>query len=262
MSAGLEERKLAEIAWADKRRTIDPEDTEQAKKYLANKKYYSVVRRTTQFVDQWLRENCRGKDVFEMACGNGCYAPFVADIARSVTAADIAPLSIEQARERVKNDPVLRRINYQVLDCENTGLPDNSFDVLCEGGALHHMDLPAVSREAVRLLRPGGQFLCVEAIRHNPYIHLYRRMTPHLRTAWEADHILGRPEIMQLASHFERIELKLLHIATLAAVPLRKTPLFLPVLTTLEAVDAVLTRIPGFRWMAWQAVFVLSHPKK
>lgn len=262
MATVTEERKLAEIAWADKRRSIDPGDERLASKYLANQKYYSVVRQTTGFTTAWLRENCRDKDVFEMACGNGCYAPLVADIARSCTAADIAPLSIEQARRKVKNDPVLSKINYLVRDCENTGLPDNSFDVLCEGGALHHMDLPAVSREAVRLLRPGGKFLCVEALRHNPAIHLYRKLTPHLRTAWEAEHILGRREILQLASFFEEIELRFFHISTLLAVPLRRSRLFHPALTTLEGIDSVLTRIPGLRWMSWQAVFVLSNPKK
>jgi ubiquinone/menaquinone biosynthesis C-methylase UbiE len=258
----MEQRKLDEIAWADKRRTIDPSDQQTARKYLANRKYYSVVRATQEFVHTWLRENCRDRDVFEMACGNGCYTRLIADIARSCTAADIAPLSIEQAKAAAKENPTWQRINYLVLDCENTKLPDNSFDVLCEGGALHHMDLNAACREAVRLLRPGGKFMCVEAIRHNPIIHLYRKLTPHLRTAWEADHILGRPEIRFVASFFERIEIRLFHISTLFAVPLRGTPLFNPVLTTFERIDRVLTRCPGFRWMAWQAAFILSNPKK
>lgn len=262
MSQVLEPRKLAEIEWADKRRTISPGNAEDARKYLANRKYYSVVRKTTQFVESWLREECVGKDVFEMACGNGCYSPMVADIANSITAADIAPKSIEQARKSVEGDPILSRIDYQVLDCENTGLADNSFDILCEGGALHHMDLPAVCKEAVRLLRPGGQFLCVEAIRHNPVIHTYRKLTPHLRTAWEAKHILGRPEIMYLADHFEHCELQLFHMSTLLTVPLRRTPFFQTALSIAESVDQLLTSVPGLRWMAWQAVFVLKNPKK
>jgi SAM-dependent methyltransferase len=258
----LEARKLAEIEWADKRRTINPQNADEVKKYLANKKYYSVVRKTTQFVDHWIRTECVDRDVFEMACGNGCYAPMAAEVAHSVLAADIAPKSIEQAQASSRHDPLLSKIDYRVLDCENTGLADNSFDVICEGGALHHMDLPAVCREAVRLLRPGGQFLCVEAIRHNPIIHTYRKLTPHLRTAWEAKHILGRPEIMYLAEHFEECELRLFHMSTLLTVPLRRTPVFESALSLAERIDEVLTRLPGLRWMAWQAAFVLKSPKK
>src|SRR3954462_1451310 len=120
----LEARKVAEIEWADKRLTMDPNAAENAGKYLAHKKYYSVVRATTRFAERWLRENCRGKDVFEMACGNGCYAPMVAQVAGSGTAADIAPVSIQQASDKAAGDPVLSKIDYRVLDCENTGLPD------------------------------------------------------------------------------------------------------------------------------------------
>jgi ubiquinone/menaquinone biosynthesis C-methylase UbiE len=256
----MEQRKLAEIEWADKRRQIDPDDEEALKKHCANMKYYSVVRRTTEYVNDWISRNCDGKDVFEMACGNGGYALKISEHARTCVAADIAPVTIQQAIERSVHDPHTKKIQYMVLDCEKTGLPDGSFDVVCEGGALHHMDLDSAYREAARLLRPGGKFLCVEAIRHNPVIQLYRRMTPNLRTRWEADHILGRREIMMGKKYFQDVSIRCFHMATIFAVPFRKTALFSPVLAVAEHVDNVLTSIPGFRWMAWQAVFEFSNP--
>lgn len=255
------ERKRAEIEWADFRRSLDGSDPDQAP-YLANVKYYSVVRQTTRFVDRWIREHCRGKDVFEMACGSGGYALRIGPLARSTLAADIAPRTIALAIEQAAQRGLGRAIEYRVLDCEQTGLPDASFDVICEGGALHHMDAPVVFREAARLLRPGGRFLCVEALRHNPLIQLYRRTTPHLRTRWEARHILGRREIEAAAEYFAELEIHFFHLATLLAAPLRKTRVFEPLLTLLEAADRLLLRIPGLRWMAWQCVFVLSEPRK
>lgn len=261
-TSSLEDRKIKEIEWADFRRTLKASNPAEIKKYHSNMKYYSINRAADQYVEKWIRDNTKDKDVFEVACGNTGKIRYAAPYARTAIAADIAPQSIEQARTSVKNDPVLSRIDYQVRDCEHTGFADNSFDVILEGGALHHMDLDAAYAEAARILRPDGKYLCVEALRHNPFIHFYRRMTPHLRTAWEVDHILGRTEIMKAQEYFEHIEIRLFHIATLCAVPFRKTAFFKPLLGKLEAVDRVLTRIPGLRWMAWQAAYVLSNPRK
>jgi ubiquinone/menaquinone biosynthesis C-methylase UbiE len=258
----MELRKQKEIEWADLRRTIDPDNAENARKYLANVKYYSVVRKTTNYIDAWLAEHCRDKDVFEIACGNGCYGLRAARVSRSCIAADIAPESIKQAKIRAEQEGVGDKIEYLVLDCEQTGFPDNSFDVVCEGGALHHMDVNVIFPEVVRLLRPGGMFLCTEALRHNPIIHLYRKLTPNLRTEWEADHILGRKEIQLGASYFEQMDIRFFHLATIAAVPFRHTPVFAPMLRALELVDDALLMLPGLRWMAWQAVFVYKNPRK
>lgn len=258
----VEDRKIAEIEWSDMRRQIDPRDKKMVDKYWANQKYYSVVRRTLDFISQWIKDNCKDKDVFEMACGNGGHSYLISEVAKSCTAADIAPMSIQQAIERVGDNENYKKIKFMVLDCENTGLPDNSFDVVFEGGALHHMDLNRVYKEAVRLLRPEGKFFCVEAIRHNPLIHLYRKLTPHLRTKWESEHILGKKEIMLGLSFFDNIELSLFHITSLCAVPLRNTFLFNPVLTLTEKLDELLVKIPCLKWMAWQSIFVLSNPRK
>lgn len=259
---GLEERKLKEIEWADFRRTIDDGDEEAKKKYKVNSEFYKINRSVDRYVTDWLVANLAGKDVFEMACGTRGLVARARHALKSGIASDIAPQSIELAKQAAVDDPSFAKIDYQVLDSENTGLPSNSFDVVVEGGALHHMDLDAAYAEAARLLRPGGKFFCVEAMRHNPIIHAYRRGTPHLRTAWEVEHILGRQDIRKGLNYFEGLHERNFHIATLTAIPFRNSPLRAPIQTVGEVLDSVLTRIPGFRWMSWQCVFVLSSPKK
>jgi hypothetical protein len=116
--------------------------------------------------------------------------------------------------------------------------------------------------ELARVLKPGGVVICTETLSHNPLIRWYRRSTPHLRTAWEVDHIIGRPSFSIFEKHFASCERHFFHLATLAAVPLRTTPLFKPVLAVLRGLDRVLLSIPGLRWQAWQVVFMLKGPKK
>lgn len=74
---------------------------------------------------------------------------------------------------------------------------------------------------------------------------------------------MGKHEIFAAKSHFEQVQVaKFFHLATIAAVPFRNLHLFEPVRRGLEAVDSLLLRLPGIRWQAWMAVFILSNPKK
>lgn len=88
-------------------------------------------------------------------------------------------------------------------------------------------------------------------------------MTPHLRSAWEVEHILGKKEIGSARKYFNTVEIaKFFHLATIAAVPFRNRSIFEPLRLGLEIVDSVLLKLPILKWQAWMAVFVLSRPKK
>ena len=62
--------------------------------------------------------------------------------------------------------------------------------------------------------------------------------------------------------YFTNVDMQFYHLFTLAAVPLRNTSLFEPVLGILEKIDNVVLSIPSLKWQAWQTVFVLSGPEK
>ena len=126
----------------------------------------------------------------------------------------------------------------------------------------NHLLLDKAYSEIARVLKPGGKALCSETLGHNPAIHLYRKMTPKLRTPWEVDHILKKPQIELAKNYFETVDVRLFHIATLLAVPFRKQSFFPKVLSALETVDDALLKIPFVKWNAWQVVFTLSNPKK
>ena len=140
---------------------------------------------------------------------------------------------------------------------------DNSFDLAVEYGALHHVDLDKAMVELNRVLKPDGEMICVEALRHNPLIHWYRKKTPHLRTEWEVEHILGVESLAVARKYFHNIDVKFFHLAVLAAVPFRKTPFFFkPVRALLNKIDSLLLRSETIGKYGWIMVFTMSKPKK
>ena len=94
----------------------------------------------------------------------------------------------------------------------------------------------------------------------DPIIHAYRLRTPHLRTAWETQHILRYEDSKRMRKYFKKVDVRSFHLAVLAAVPLRDTPLFKPAQAVLGAVDSAILRIPGVRAQGWMACFLLSDP--
>src|SRR5207249_569096 len=105
---------------------------------------------------------------------------------------DMSVVSIANARTMAQQEGLDQTIEFEVMDAEALRCADHSFDVIVVYGALHHLDLEKALHELARVLKPGGTVICTEALRHNPLIHWYRRLTPKLRTRWETDHILGR----------------------------------------------------------------------
>lgn len=248
---------------ADTRWSRELESTIKNNPLWANMKYYAVERKSREAVLRWYEANTRDKTVLDYCCGNGDDGVLIAkNWARAVVGIDISDVSIENARRLAERSGVSNRVTHLVRDAENTGFDSNSFDVITEYGSLHHLDLDAAFSEMVRILKPGGQAICQEALAHNPAIHLYRKLTPRLRTPWEVGHILRKSSFDSVHRYFRHVDIKHYHFMSLAAVPFRNTALFEPLLGVLEAIDDVVLKLPGIRWYAWQTVFVLSDPIK
>ena len=280
----LEERKLLEIEHSRVRRSILQgserqsdthrgeeaqglqtliRDDEEFKKHFANIKFYSVARASEQYEYSWLRQRCSpGVQVLDFACGNGENGIFASQCGATTVGIDLSPEGIENANLNARQAGLDSRCRFEVMDGENMTFADDSFDIGVEYGALHHVDLDRALSELARVLKPQGEMICVEALRHNPLIHAYRHRTPHLRTAWEVDHILGVESLDLVRKHFERVSVRFFHLAVLAAVPFRKTFLFRPLRRALEMVDDVLLRPQAIGKYAWIMVFSMSNPRK
>lgn len=272
----LEQRKLEEIEFHNRLRHItdDPhvgdtrwspelERTVQGNPLWINMKYYSIERRSRAYVLRWFRTHCKNAHVLDLCCGNGADSIYLAKTCGAeVVGCDISDVSISNCRALAEREGVAAKTRFDLQDAEKMSYPDNSFDVVTEYGALHHVDLQRVYAEIARVLRPGGKAICNETLGHNLAIHWYRKLTPHLRTAWEIEHILKKPHIELARKYFRKVTVRHFHLATLAAVPFRNTHLFYPLLMVLEWVDRILLRLPVVRWQSWQVVIVLEEPVK
>jgi len=254
----LDDEHVADTRWSP-----ELETTIKNNPLWANMKYYSIERRSRSMVLDWFRRNCKGKRVLDYCCGNGDDGIFIAkNGAISVTGIDISDISIENCKKRAYNLE-LNNIDYAAMDAEALDFEDETFDVVTEYGALHHLNLNKAYSEMARILAPGGKAICVEALRHNKIIHLYRKLTPNLRTEWEVEHILGKKDIELAKLYFNKVEIiGFFHFFTLGAVLFRNRAGFKVILRTLELLDSLCLKLPFLKWQAWQVAFVLSEPKK
>lgn len=255
----MEQRKLEEKTLHDQLRG----DLKSDSYYTSNKKFYTITQSNREFVKNWLLERSKGKRVLDYCCGDGNFAIWLAENGAMAYGIDISPVSIENATNKAITRGLGHQARFLVGDAEATSFSDDFFDFAVVNGALHHLNLERAYSELARILKPDGIVICTEALRHNPLFHLYRKVTPHLRTAWETEHILGKKEIEGARKYFSKVEvLQFFHLATLGAVPFRRFSGFHFLRRCLEAVDSVLLKLPGLKWWAWMAVFVLAEPKK
>jgi len=279
----LEERKRREIEHSRVRRSIlrgyervsDTNPREQApkleqlirdekafKRHFANTKFYSVAVRSEEYYQEWLRARCPGAKALDYCCGSGENAIFMAKCGADVVGIDISPEGVENARSNALHEGVTTGCRFEVMDGEAMTFPGNTFDVIVIYGALHHLEYGRAMEELSRVLKPEGAIIAIEALRHNPMFHLYRKMTMHLRTEWEVEHILTVGHLSRAQQYFDKVDARFFHLMVLAAVPFRKTPLFRQLRCFLDRVDERLLRSRAVGKYGWMMVFTLARPRK
>eukprot|EP00271_Cylindrocystis_brebissonii_P003501 TRINITY_DN1454_c0_g1_i1.p1 TRINITY_DN1454_c0_g1~~TRINITY_DN1454_c0_g1_i1.p1 ORF type:complete len:480 (-),score=40.90 TRINITY_DN1454_c0_g1_i1:111-1382(-) len=111
-------------------------------------------------------------DILDMGCSVGISTTILADAFASahVTGLDLSAyfLAVASFRQKEQEEAGQRRerpITWKHGLAENTGLPDESFDLITLASVVHECPLDAtraIFREAHRLLRPGGTFACFD----------------------------------------------------------------------------------------------------
>lgn len=259
--ATLDQRKLKELEFhdihRDKSRT-EALDKDTYEKFYGNTKYYQATGLSRAYVENWIDTQAKDKIFLDYACGNGSYAIRAAKAgAKQSIGIDISSVSVSNARKSAAQENLSSNTFFVQADCENTGLPDASIDVVICSGMLHHLDLSYAFPELRRILAPGGRILGVEALDYNPLIKLYRYLTPEMRTEWEKAHILDLSDIRFAERFFDLGEIKYWHLSSIVAPKIS-----LSLLPFLNGVDRILTQVPFLQLMAWIFTFELIKPEK
>jgi SAM-dependent methyltransferase len=107
---------------------------------------------------QWVATKTVGCKVIDAACGTGYGCRILLDRgARQVDGFDLSQEAVEAAKRGRKD----ARLHFEVADVTHLPVPDGSYDVFVALETIEHIeDDRAFLAEAVRVLKPGGRFIC------------------------------------------------------------------------------------------------------
>lgn len=261
----MEDRKKLEIEHYDK----------QAEEWLKEKfekdwktdfeGFSPTLLSSFKFAYKILGENCQNKKVLDYGCGNGIHSVFPAKMgAEKVTGVDLSESQLKIARERARRENIEKQTEYLVMDCEKMDFPDNSFDVIFDGGTFSSLDFKKALSELARILKPEGFLIGIETFGHNPFTNLKRKINKITgkRTGWAAEHILKMEDLKMVKNYFDKIEPKFFHLISWLTFPLLGLPGGEFLLKILEALDGVFLKIPFLKKYGFKVVFIFSKPKK
>jgi SAM-dependent methyltransferase len=116
--------------------------------------------------------------VLDICCGNGVHTIGAARLGGDVTACDLAESNLELVERRAHRAGL--KIKTVVADAEALPFAEGAFDLVTCAGSLSYVQLDLFLREVTRVLRPGGIFVCVDSLNHNP-IYRFNRFVHFLR---------------------------------------------------------------------------------
>jgi ubiquinone/menaquinone biosynthesis C-methylase UbiE len=107
--------------------------------------------------------------VLEVGTGPGFFAILLAELGYAVTAVDLTPAMLEEAKKNAGD--LAGRITFLEMNAEDLSFPNGSFDVILSRNLTWNLPHPETAyREWKRVLRPGGMLLNFDA---NWYHYLF-----------------------------------------------------------------------------------------
>jgi SAM-dependent methyltransferase len=129
-------------------------------------------------------EDAAGKAVLDYGCGNGYVLGHYARNGAIVHGVDLTEAAVQLARARFG----LLGLEGSFVQGDGTTIPhpDETFDIVCSMGVLHHVQDPSpIVRELHRVLKPGGLLIAM----------LYHRNSFRYRVTFPWRQRFGAPEV-------------------------------------------------------------------
>jgi 2-polyprenyl-3-methyl-5-hydroxy-6-metoxy-1,4-benzoquinol methylase len=219
----------------------------------------------------------RGKRLLDIGSGLGESSVYFALQGARVTTVDISPVMVEKVLALGGKYGV--ELEGIVSGAEDLNVPAGEYDLVYIANTIHHVENRKLLFEQMsRALKPGGKFFSFDPIAYNPAINIYRKMATEVRTPDESP--LTRADLALARKYFTRVRHREFWISSLALFAkyylidrvhpnqdrywkriLRETPERLRWWIPLRGLDAILTRIPLVRWLAWNTVMWGEKPR-
>ncbi len=108
-----------------------------------------------------------GQTVADLGCGEGALALLLARFAEKVVAFDQSEKMLKLVSEKAAEGNLADRLELRVGILEELDLSGEAFDAVFLSQALHHTSNPQdVVRQAAEGLKPGGQLVILDLVRH------------------------------------------------------------------------------------------------
>lgn len=112
-----------------------------------------------------------GVRALEIGCGTGLFTELFAQTGAHITAVDISPELLEQARRKQLPADRVAFVQARFEDCDQL----DPFDAVVGSSVLHHLEVQESIEKIFTLLRPGGVLSFAEPNMLNPQAFLERK---------------------------------------------------------------------------------------
>ena len=258
----MEERKIKEIEYYDDQAQIN--SVNQNKEAGSLSDFDPFLLESYLFLKDLSKNNLKDKKILDYGCGAGVHLLWLSEISMEVVGIDLSKNSIAKAQNRITEEGS-RNVKVIIGDCEKTGIADESFDAVFDGGTFSSLDLDSAIKEIHRLLKPGGILLGIETLGHNPFTNLKRQINKILgkRTSFATNHIFKISDLEKLKTYFNIDKIHFFHIVSWIAFPFLNLPGGKLLLKLLEKIDSIiLFTFPFLKKYSFKIVFVAKKSQK
>ncbi len=148
----------------------------------------------------------RGKTILDLGCGKGENLIPLAERGGNVIGIDISPELVHLAQARIRSAGV--KADLAIGSAYETGLPDESVDIIFCIALIHHLDIPRVRAEMLRIVKRGGFVVLSEPIRFSKLCDRFRKLLPPGQNISEYEHPLTWSEFDCMVSGFSAEDLR------------------------------------------------------
>lgn len=171
--------------------------------------------------ESWIMPSIRqlgklaGKQILDFGCGHGMAAVVLARQGAKVTAMDLSPGYLTEAKKRAEAN----KVALDLVQGNGEFLPfaDNSFDAVWGNAILHHLDVQKAGEEIHRVLLSGGTAVFCEPWGENPALNWVRNHLPYAEKDRTPDEQpLQQKQIQCLREIFSLVQLQPFQLISMA----------------------------------------------